>query len=179
MPRPSLIGACLLLLAPAAAADGHVNLGPRMAKIEAGIYCSENPENTQSAPDTEAGVISLYDEAPPFISDSPRVPAALGIGFGVRTLSKDSAGIDPVMMTVTHPPFGGSGTTRQSYVTSISGVGSSYSGYSFDVPEELAVGTWTFTATQGGEVLYTATFDVVPADLMPDVVEVCIGPPLS
>lgn len=179
MGRISVIGACFALIAPVAAAEGHVDLGPRIAKIETGIYCSEQPGNTQEAPDTDAGVISLYDEAPPFISDSTRVPAALGIGFGMRTVAKESAGIDPVLMTVTHPPFGGSGTTRQSYLSSISGLGPSYSGYSFDVPEELAVGTWTFTATRGSEVLYTATFEVVPADLMPEILEICIGPPLS
>jgi len=179
MLRTLLTAACLAGLACTAMADGHVDLGPRVAKIETGIYCSEQPENTQAAPDTDAGVISLYPEAPPFISDSTRVPAALGIGFGMRSLAKDSAGIDPVLMTVTHPPFGGSGTTRQSYLSSIGGLAPSYSGYSFDVPEELAVGTWTFTATQGDEVLYSATFEVVPADLMPEILEICIGPPMS
>lgn len=179
MLRTLLTATCLTGLAAMAMADGHLELGPRVAKLEAGIYCSKQPETTQTAPDTDAGVISLYDQAPAFISDSARVPAALGIGFGMRPLAKDGVGIDPVLMTVTHPPFGGSGTTRQSYISSIGGGEPSYSGYSFDAPEELAIGTWTFTATQGDDVLYTATFEVVPADLMPEILEICIGPPMS
>jgi hypothetical protein len=53
------------------------------------------------------------------------------------------------------------------------GVGEfSLTGFSFDVPEELVLGTWTFEAHAGQE-LFRVTFEVVPPDMAAPVLAEC------
>ena len=87
-----------------------------------------------------------------------------GVSFGVRT-ETGGAQFYPVTIEVTHPPFIGSGMTRQSYVTTLGGNDASINAYSFDLNEEMVPGTWTIRALFDGAVLYEVSFDVVrPGD---------------
>ncbi|WP_372837190.1 DUF3859 domain-containing protein [Puniceibacterium confluentis] len=45
--------------------------------------------------------------------------------------------------------------------------------YTFDLPEELVPGTWTFTASQNGRELYRAQFTVVPSSQAPQIASGC------
>lgn len=115
----------------------------------------------------------MITDEPPFVSTTNRVPAVMGIGFGAKAMSQSAFGIDNVTMTITHPPMGAQKTTTQSFQTSISGVDTSITFYQFDYDYELLPGTWTMTATDGDEVLYKSTFEVVAPQKIPELAAIC------
>ena len=144
-----------------------------------GVYCEVETTDTLEAPDTAAGKIDLLPEVPEFIWDTQFVPAYPGMSFGVWTEAHDSLGIGNVTVILTHPPFRDSGVTRQTYVSSISGDGPSINAYTFDFAEELVTGIWTFETVADGETLYRVSFEVVPAEELPQIAGNCLGDLLS
>jgi hypothetical protein len=60
---------------------------------------------------------------------------------------------DPVTITVTHPPFPDSGIEVERWTTRLGWEEFNLTGFSFDVPEELVLGTWTFEAHVGARVV--------------------------
>jgi hypothetical protein len=163
--------AAFLAAAPPAFAEDLVSV--RIASLEAGIICPPTAMSTRPAPDTLAGTTYLIDEDPPFVARSRQVPAALGIGFGVKVRARSPEGIEPVTVIVSHPPMGESGTTRQSFETRISGGDGALTFYQFDHAYELVPGAWQFTALTKDTVLYSASFKVVPAEMVPELASVC------
>jgi len=98
----------------------------------------------------------------------------LGIGFGAKSGISGPVALNDVVMTVTHPPFAGSGATQQSFVTLIRTEGNpGITFYQFDHAYELALGEWTMTAEHNGEVLYQTVFTVVPPSALPELAGVC------
>lgn len=97
----------------------------------------------------------------------------MGIGFGAKAMSESAFGIDNVTMTITHPPMGPEKATSQSFQTSISGTDTSITFYQFDYEYELLPGTWTMQASDGDEVLYTTSFEVVPPQNVPELAAIC------
>lgn len=160
----------LLLAAPLAAQD---KTGPAIAALETGVICPPESTGTRPAPDTVAGVTNVIQDEPPFVSTANRVPAVMGIGFGAKAMSESVFGIDNVTMTITHPPMGATQATTQSFQTSISGTDSSITFYQFDYDYELLPGTWTMTARNGEEVLYSTAFEVVPPQAIPELAAIC------
>jgi hypothetical protein len=61
---------------------------------------------------------------------------------------------DPVTITVTHPPFPDSGIEVERWTTRLGWEEFNLTGFSFDVPGELVLGTWTFEAHVGGRELF-------------------------
>ncbi|HCP81508.1 MAG TPA: DUF3859 domain-containing protein [Octadecabacter sp.] len=155
-----------------AAEDEFVS--PMIELFEAGVLCAQEGGRVRLAPDTLAGTTHVVEEAPQFVSTERLVPGVLGIGFGVRSGLASDLGQDGVLMTVTHPPFEGSGATQQSFTTV---VGSrdvpNITFYQFDYGYELALGAWTMSATYGGITLYETTFHVVPPSALPELAGVC------
>lgn len=142
--------------------------------FEGGVLCATEGGVVRQAPDTLAGTTHVIEDAPPFVSNGRLVPAVLGIGFGVRSGLAGDAAQDGVLMTVTHPPLAGSGTTKQSFTTHIgSELDPGVTFYQFDYPYELALGDWTMTATFGAVTLYETTFTVVPPAALPELAGVC------
>ncbi len=136
--------------------------------------CAPEPGETRAAPDTVAGTTNVIVDAPPFVSTGRLVPAVLGIGFGVRAGLASEFGQDGVLMTITHPPFEGSGVKTQSFYTYVGpsddpGV----TLYQFDFGYELALGDWTMTASHSGVTLYETAFTVVPPSSLPQLADVC------
>jgi hypothetical protein len=172
-----LLPALVMPLAAAAqqhAAETPIRVDPdRIAELVYGIYCAAEPLRTEAAPDTAAGVVNIVPAVPDIRFAQTIVPAALDIGFGI--LSRAPAGVvhDPVTITVTHPPFPGNGIEVERWITTIDGEGMNLTGYSFDIPEELVLGTWTFSAHAEGAELFHVTFEVVPPDLARDVLTDC------
>ena len=161
-----------LLAEPQAGAPVRVN--PDMiAELVYGVYCATDPIRTEEAPETASGVVNIVPAVPEIRAAQVIVPAALDIGFGV--LSRAPAGVvhDPVTITVTHPPFPNSGIEVERWLTQLDGEGFNLTGFSFDLPDELVLGTWTFTAEAGGTELFHVTFEVVPPELAPDVLAGC------
>ena len=144
-----------------------------MASVEAGVICAPETTGTLEAPGTIAGTTHLIEEEPPFVAITRRVPAVLGIGFGVKSRSVDMAGITDVLMTVTHPPMGPEGVTKQTFETIIRGTDPSLTFYQFDFDYELVTGVWQLEASQNGEVLYRTTFEVLPPEQVAELAQVC------
>ena len=144
-----------------------------IASVEAGIICPPSDMGSAPAPDTLAGTTHILTEEPPFAAAGTRVPAVLGLGFGIKSQSTDPTGIVGVTMVVTHPPMGASGATTQRFQTSISGQAPSLTFYQFDHKYELVLGTWTMTAFAGEEALFSVSFDVVDPRQLPELASVC------
>lgn len=164
-------------LAPARAeneAATAVRVNPdAISELVYGIYCAEAPLWTEDAPDTASGVINIVPEVPRIRFAQSIVPAALDIGFGVVSRTPDGVVHDPVMITVTHPPFPGSGIEVERWITRLNDADLNLTGFSFDTPQELAIGTWTFTAHAGETELFHVTFEVVPPEMATGVLAEC------
>jgi hypothetical protein len=78
-----------------------------------------------------------------------------------------------VTITVTHPPFPGSGIEVERWTTRLDSAEFNLTGFSFDVPEELVTGTWTFTASMAEVELFHVEFEVVPPELAAPVLAEC------
>ncbi len=174
MPIMRTLMACLALLIPAlAGAQDTVRVDDGRLRITYGAFCQQLSVGEVAAPDTLANKVDLLPSTPDIRWPGTRIPAAPGISFGVRSETPDGATYDPVVIEVSHPPLGGTGPDRQSYLTRLGGDGPSINAYSFDVPEELVTGQWTLRATYFGRLLYQVTFDVVPAETMPQIANAC------
>lgn len=155
-------------------AGAPVRVNPdAIAELVYGIYCAEEPVRTEDAPETASGVVNIVPEIPRIRFAQSVVPAALDIGFGVLSRTPPGVVHDPVTITVTHPPFPGSGIEVERWVTRLDDLDFNLTGFSFDMPEELVLGTWTFTAHSGGAELFHVTFEVVPPELATGVMAEC------
>lgn len=167
----------LLPLPLLAQGQGDV-VSPLIGRMEAGILCAPPATGTQEAPGTIAGQTNLVDVVPPFVSRSRQVPAALGVGFGVKSAAK-GAPLDVVTIVVTHPPMGPEGVTRQEYTSWITSAeiaateGLSASYYHLEYDYEMVLGDWTFSALLGDEVLWSVAFEVVPPGAVPELAGIC------
>ncbi|MDO6591334.1 DUF3859 domain-containing protein [Loktanella sp. D2R18] len=162
-----------LIIAPKVAAAQADMVSTEIAEIEIGILCAPDTITTSPAPDTLAGITHVVDEPPNFVSNGQVVPAAFGVGFGVRSRALRAEGLDNVTIVITHPPMGDNGATTQSYTTGIGGDGGSFTFYQFDYAYELQTGPWTITAMRNDKPLYTVSFDVVAPENRPDLASVC------
>lgn len=144
-----------------------------MASVEAGVICAPETTGTLDAPGTVAGTTHLIAEEPPFIAVTRRVPAVLGIGFGIKSRTLDINGLNGVTMTVTHPPMGDGAATIQTFETTIRGTDPSLTFYQFDFGYELLPGIWQMQASIGDQILYRTTFEVLPPELVPELAEAC------
>lgn len=178
MPRIALTSVLLFVSATASLADAARYDADRFA-ITQGVFCEVPSSGRVEAPGTVAGHIELFAETPEFQWLTNVVPAVPGLSFGVKTEARDGMVYDGVVLTLTHPQFTESGATAQSYVTMLGGASTSINAYTFDTPEELATGTWSFTATRNGEMLYSALFEVVEPAAAPEIASACGGMPLS
>ncbi|SIS59738.1 protein of unknown function [Roseivivax lentus] len=152
---------------------------PGKLALEQGVFCNVPTTGEIAAPGTAAGKIELFATIPDFQWQTNVVPAAPNVSFGIKTDAIDGTLYDDVILTLTHPPFIGSGVEEQAYVTDLGGVSTSLNAYTFDLPEERVPGEWVFRAVRGDEVLYEARFTVVPRSMAPEIAAACEGMPLS
>jgi len=143
-----------------------------------GVYCADPPVELEDAPETAAGVVNIVPTLPEMRAETTVVPARIGVGFGVLATARDGDVLDPVRVTITHPPYADSGIEVERWVTSIDGEGPSLVGFSFETEGELVAGPWTFEADHEGELLFRVAFEVVPAAMVPDLAQ-CGGAFLS
>jgi hypothetical protein len=152
----------------------------RLAEFRWGIICAEETGRRAPAPETMAGFIEIYGGVPYLGRETTRVPAIPELAFGVIARSRAPSGIAEVTVTVTHPPMGASGVTRQRWVTGITGSQANGSFFRFDLPEERLPGRWTFTGEDASGTLFEVEFEVFDPALMPDEGTPCTGaPPIS
>ena len=146
---------------------------PPMAYVQAGIICPPETVGSAPAPGTLAGTTHIIADEPPFVSTARRVPAVLGIGFGIKAQSVAADGIDGVTVIVAHPPMGDVAVQTQSFAPRISGGTPSLTFYQFDYAYELVKGTRHMTAMSGETILYSVAFEVVDPSQAPELAGVC------
>ncbi|MBL4626948.1 MAG: DUF3859 domain-containing protein [Roseicyclus sp.] len=149
---------------------------PGIADFIYGVYCAQEPEREDPAPNTASGIINIVPLLPDFRFRQKLVPAEIGIGFGVMVTAPAGVVHDPVTVTVTHPPYADSGIEVEQWQTDINATGPSLMGFSFDHAGELLLGEWSFSAhTSDGTELFFITFEVVQPELMPHIIRSCFG----
>ncbi|WP_245731596.1 DUF3859 domain-containing protein [Loktanella fryxellensis] len=163
----------LAALSPITAVAQADTMSAAIASLEAGVICPPPTVGSTPAPGTLAGTTHLIEDEPPFVSPSQRVPAVIGIGFGIKSMATDPFGLQDVTITVTHPPMGPTAATTQSFQTRIDGTAPSLTFYQFDFDYELVQGPWQMQAEKDGEILFTTSFDVVAPQAAPDLARVC------
>lgn len=164
-----------LILPAGAQQSDNPRIGPGVAELVYGLYCAQEPEREDPAPDTASGVINIVPGIPDFQFRQKLVPAEIGIGFGVLATAPPGVLHDPVTVTVTHPPYPDSGIEVEQWVTDVDD-GLNLMGFSFDHAGELMLGEWTFSAhTTSGDELFFISFQVVAPELMPQVISACFG----
>jgi len=162
-----------LMPAAAMAAPQPDKVSPDVAIFETGVVCDPPNVSAEIAPDTVAGQTFTFEGDVAFVSTGNRVPAVLGLGMGTKTQMVDPAGLSDVTLSVTHPPMGPNGVTRQSYRAGINGTNVSQRLYTFDEDYELLPGIWQMQAEKDGRIIYRTTFEVVAPQLMPELAGVC------
>ncbi|MEO9862470.1 MAG: DUF3859 domain-containing protein [Yoonia sp.] len=163
---------CMPVVAFAQAPQPDVK-APAIASMEVGVICAPDTLGVREAPGTIAGTTHVIEEEPAFVAATRRVPAVLGIGFGIKSQALDIDGINGVQMTVTHPPMGATGQTVQTFASTIRGTDPSLTFYQFDFDYELLPGFWQIEASYAGETLYRTTFEVLPAEQIPELADIC------
>jgi len=148
-------------------------ISPLVASVASGVICAPPTTGTAPAPGTVAGTTHLIDIEPAFVSHKRRVPAVLGIGFGVKAQAADIGGIPDITMTITHPEMGTSRATSQSFGSRISGDKPALTFYQFDFDYELVTGFWQMEAARGTDVFYRTTFEVVAPNEVPELAAIC------
>lgn len=168
-------GLCLFAVPSVAQPLGAVS--PRVADLETGLYCAPPEGSRRPAPDTMSGWVHVPDEPVQMVATGTVSPAVIGQGFGIRYRLADNGGA-VTRYTVTHPPMPPLGTTSQTWTGSIAPGGGDTVFFQFDIPDELQLGDWTFTAEADGELLFTVLFRVVAPEDAPGLAHLCSAPAL-
>jgi Domain of unknown function (DUF3859) len=112
------------------------------------------------------------DELPGFDWPSQRrVPASLGVAFGVKAQTAPGTEVPVAEMRVFRPDQ----PQPDIWYSSFGDSAPSFAFFRFDREAELVPGPWAFEAWDGGERLYRVEFEVVPADQAIGIVSACDG----
>jgi hypothetical protein len=150
-----------------------------IARLDHGVYCAEAPIDLEEAPDTAAGVVNIVEALPEMRAVTTLVPAQIGVGFGVLVTPQPGLTLDPVQITITHPPYPDSGIEVERWITGFAGDGPALVGFSFELASELVTGPWRFEAHYDDVLLFDIRFEVVPPALLPELSQGCAGAILS
>lgn len=164
--RYGVILAAIVAAGGARADPSGAWFGDDIALGWAGVFCAPRVVSVIAAPETETGTVS-QTEMPQRKWSQHQVPAQIGLAFGVlATTHRDISG---VVLRATHPGRAPEERWTRDYVAGELGGAS----FSFEYPEELRLGTWTFEGWDGDRLLFRASFEVVPPDSLPDILQEC------
>ncbi|MDQ7070893.1 MAG: DUF3859 domain-containing protein [Rhodobacterales bacterium] len=147
----------------------------RIAEIEVGLICFVEVTGTEPAPDTILGEINRIANDPVINWYGTRVPAILGLTFGIKTRAVEGGDMMDVEILTHHPPFGPQNTTVERWSSDILAGDLTTRAFTFDFPYEMATGPWVFEAYDNGTLLYRVEFDVVPTAQAPLQSAICNG----
>lgn len=160
--------------APARAEPAAPFAGPGVAQLDWGVFCGNEAMDRAPAPGTDSGFIHVPRRALAFHWPGlRRVPAALGLAFGVEALAAPGQP-RPVEIRVFHP-----GRDRpETWATDLADLGASLVFFRFDTADELIPGLWVIAAHDIGAAadappLFRVEFQVVPAGDLPEMVLAC------
>ena len=135
--------------------------------VDFGIYVIGKKTKPTGAFDTAAGVVNGVSHIK-LAEATTTLPGRLGIHFGFRYKIKGSAkGVAKLRMVTLIPqpgirnPTTGRTSVRNEYVEAKPIGSTQYTGYTFDNPWEIVVGTWTKEIWDGDRKLASQSFNVV------------------
>jgi hypothetical protein len=180
MTRAALLALSLATAAaPAAAATGGFAPDP-IEMLGFGVICDIHLEGQRGAPETLSGVLNIVDQNRQIDVATTRVPADLGLSFGIRTRMTPGASLpEGAEIVVTHPPMGAKGITVERWNTSLRGADPALNLYTFEAAFEQVQGPWLFQIVAGGKVLLQQGFEVTAPGSEPAVQRACLDEPLS
>lgn len=150
------------------------------APLEFGVFCAQMDFDRQDAPGTLRGVVNIIPGGNEIRWPQTQVPAEIGVGFGVwYDMSTRDPGV--IRTVVTHPPMGQDAIKQESWdsVFGFTNDDRRYSGFSFEYPDELVQGRWSFRIFYGDALIAEQIFWVVPPETHPDIVSTCSTTELS
>ncbi len=163
----------VLMLATSTFAQSTQDIVTReVARFSAGVVCTPLIVGQNEAPGTISGFTNTIEGLVEFTSTSRRVPAVIGISFGALVTAK-SFDRSNVTVTLTHPPMGDAGVEVETYATYISATNDSPVLFSLEYDYELVTGPWRFDVSHQGQLLYTANFEVVEPQDLPELANIC------
>lgn len=151
----------------------------KLAGLRFGLVCGSDTAETFPAPGTMLGVIQKRQDWQQIIVETQVVPLTPGLGFGVDPTPLGPWVLDGVRITITHPPYIGSGVTTESWTDDFSALRSNLNFFEFEHSFEFVPGTWTMEGFDGEERLFSVTFEVVPAARLPQYDGICDGVSLT
>lgn len=164
------LAAALILATPASAKPASPVTSPAMGAVTFGIFCALQPMDRVPAPGTLSGWMHVPDGPLAFHwPDQNRVPATLGIAFGVQARSATGTIVDRAEVRVYRPGR----TTPETWGATYTDTAPTISFFRFDTEAELIPGLWAFEAWQGGTRLYRVEFDIIPPDQAPGITQAC------
>jgi hypothetical protein len=179
MPQnPPILTLSLLLLAALpgpAAAEVRGPVSPRVTELVSGLFCAPEDAGRRPAPGTMEGWVHVPADPIVLIAEGDEAPMVLGAGFGVRYHLQPGP---PATVTyrVTHPAIPPTGMTVEVWDSQLPVLDQDAFFFQFDKPEEMVAGEWTFSASMGGEDLFTVAFEVRPAAELPALAHLCRTP---
>lgn len=168
MTRAATTLALMFSLLPSLAAAG-------IRLVDYGVICEVILTNKRAAPNTESGVLNIIGPGRDFNVRTDRVPAELGLSFGLRIALPDGADGQTVKVTVRHPPMGAKRITRQRWTAPIAGGERILNLYTFENEHELVKGRWRFTIEGADGKTIRHTFHVSGPLDVPAVQDACYG----
>ncbi len=173
---PPLIRLALLIALSASGSAGAAQGSePPLKLLDHGVICDVTFQGRREAPLTESGQINLIDQSREMDVTTPRVPARIGLSFGIRVVAHPGAGVPDARIVVTHPPLGPARVTVQSWGSPISPGGTGIGLFTFEHDYELVKGPWRFQILSGDTILVDQPFEVVEGYAVPEVQGECFA----
>ena len=167
-----LMSACLTL--PLMAQQGDTT--PELVLESHGVYCApEGPTQKVPAPGTVLGYIQTSDAGTNASVVTTRVPAALGIAFGVSLRARPDQGEFNAQFRVSHPTAIPGKRITESWTTVFSPAAPSLNRFRFEFDDELNIGLWLMEVYHGETLLFRQGFEVVPSAAAADIMAQCSG----
>lgn len=152
---------------PLGAEPAPVTASPGISILSYGVYCPPRVSGQMDAPETESGSVNLLADLPRIARNGQEVPAVLGLAFGLVYLSDRDLGV--VRFQALRPGR----ETPEIYYGSVTAGENGTQGFTFETPSELEAGRWRFESWSGDTLLYRVEFDVLPADALPGLAQLC------
>ncbi len=169
--------AVLLNLLGALSAAAQAVAEPPVLILESyGVYCAlEGSSRKVAAPGTVLGYVHITEADTAATVVTTRVPAALGIGFGVALRAAGDQSDFIAEFRVTHPAGASGARITERWTTSFSPQAASLNRFRFEFPEELHVGLWVMEVYRDETPVFRQAFEVVPPEAAGDILEQCSG----
>lgn len=163
------------LLAQSATAGNTTFAEHPLVLDQFGVICEIFPEGQRPAPETVSGILNLVEQDQPIDVQTVRVPAEIGLSFGIRATLAPGTALSPVDVVVTHPPMGEAGQTVERWGATFNAGEVNLNLFTFEEDYELVQGPWLFQLVSDGEVLLQQPFVVTARGSVPDVQQTCYG----